>query len=1198
MNCVAYPSFFRAVFATIALSLMLLPMQAQVLVNESWAAQFASPSGAGWSASAVGENGNIYTVGHSLSGGLPRLWLSCHGGDGSLLWSSSLDAPGLSNSFGAALLLDGQGNIYAAGAAAGNGTNGYDFLLARFDSSGNQSWYTVFGGPGQLDDYALALLQRDTQSVFIAGLSSTPAAGQNIMAARVSSAGALQWAKYYDYAQKDDAPLGLSLYDGNNIDVIGGSQDNAGDWSALSWRLPINGSGSGTAYRYGFPKLDYEKGLYYQKDSLGYYYFCGTVQSDSTGLDISLKKLKPGFQLDWEKKIDGGYGDDAAYSLALGPGGAAIYLGGGSAKRQGGQDMLVASFTAAGAPSMEQRRRNNQAGSLAAARAILPAPGGGVYAAGEAKSSAGKELVLTRFSKEEGQLWEKRSGAVPDNGKQAYWLLAGEGGKLVFAGLAMEGESRKYVLKALEELELDREIILSEDSLPSHVKGEVIIRFAPAVLDSHFVDNKSLHYGSLCDVVADTALLNSMEQLMELPPGADICSCRAIKVFPGLDTEELCITDLDGNALYVPPFWTTMILKDCSTGKDEQELSAALDSISAGRIVYAHPNYVGMGDAPCEDPLCNEQHSLWDTPHPDFPAAASINILPAWDVSTGKTEVKVGVFDTGIFYDHEDFGDGAVVEEVWDFVNGSSQNVMTTAIDSDSHGTRGAGIIGAIRGNDIGIAGIAGGDENSYGVTLLGIRLFQDNEHPFMADEYADALIFSLTYGGSPLFELANHSLRVVPPLPGILEEAFNLVYHAGVTTLCSRGNGSPGGILTEAQYPCSLEDPMTICIGSSGIDGELKDPFNGTPGYSGPGDDEYASLYGEPMDFLAPGSGGLITTTTNIDQDYGGHTGTSAAAPHATGVAALLASASEEVRLSVEDIEHVLEYTATDLDSANYDQKTGWGRLNAGAALELINEARILHFSAEPEAELFCDHSYACYIHMQAPYLTSESGYAYNTGDIFSTDVYKYTWNINLDICALTNDPNATILHSEEKPGYWIRNSATTLWGFPDTLEQPMPPESGNFAVRPYKLVEFVAPPSVDGCLFQATLAGYSYRVYDQGQEGVMPAGLAHCESPRLAISLLVRSENPVGVEEQEKPNWRLFPNPASGEITLDGMGAGYLDVQLLTMSGQSLGRLFRGYFDGSPALNLQLGPIPPGMYICRVQSGKETVSFKLIKQ
>ncbi|MCB0570393.1 MAG: S8 family serine peptidase, partial [Phaeodactylibacter sp.] len=1105
-------------------------MQAQVLVNESWSTLFGTPSETGWSASRSGMGGNIYTVGHSLSGSLPQLWLSCHDEDGNLLWSSGLDAPGLTSSFGAALLPDAQGNIYIAGAAAGSGTNGFDFLVARFDSTGSQSWYTVFDGPDELDDYGVAIMQRDTQSIFLTGLSDTDSEGQNIMAARVSTSGSVLWEKYYDYAGKDDAPIGIEAYNASNIDIIGGSRDASGEWSALSWRLPANGSSSGIAYRYAFPGLDYQKGLYYQKDSLGYYYFCGNIDADTTGLDIQLIKLSSGFVLQWEKTIDGGFGDDAAYCLALDEADEAVYLGGHSANRKGGQDMLVASFTAAGAVSMEQRRRNNQAGALATARAIQVAADGGVYAAGEANTSEGKGIVLTRFSKEEGQLWEKKSGTAPDNGKQAYSLLPGEDGKLVFSGIVMEGETRKYVLKALEELNLDRDIVLSEDSLPSHVKGEVIIRFAPAVLDSHFVNNKKLHYSPLCGVVADTALLSDMEQVMELPAGEDICGCKAIKVFPGLDTEELCITDLDGNPLYIPPLWTTLILKDCSTGKNEQELSAALDSISAGRIMYAHPNYAGTGDAPCEDALCNDQHSLWDTPSPAFGDTASINILPAWDVSTGKPEVKVGIFDSGIFYDHEDFGDGAAVEESWSFIGG---NFMTIADDPLSHGTRGAGIIGAFRGNDVGIAGIAGGDTGEPGVTLFGFGVI-NNGNMWAISDYVDALAFSVMQNGSPIIDLANNSLSN-PVSSETLEEAINLAYHAGIALVTSRGNGFAGWTLNEASYPCSLNDDWTICVGASGTDGLLKDDTNDDDNLSVNLEykDYYHSLYGSPMDLLAPGTTALISTTINIEGGYDVFNGTSAAAPHVTGVAALLASASEEVRLAVEDIEHVLEYTATDLDSAYYDQKTGWGRLNAGAALEFIQDNRILHFSEEPEPTLLCDHSITnavCVVEMQGPYLESETGYSVNTGDeLYETDIIQYTWNINLDICALTNDPNATIVHSSEKPGFWVRNSASTLWGQPEIQEPPNVPTEGRYGVKPYELVQFIDTPYINGCIFQGELIGYSYRVYDNGTgenlEAIMPAGLAHCESPRLAISLLVQSENPVSTNEPERANWRLFP-------------------------------------------------------------------------
>ena len=89
------------------------------------------------------------------------------------------------------------------------------------------------------------------------------------------------------------------------------------------------------------------------------------------------------------------------------------------------------------------------------------------------------------------------------------------------------------------------------------------------------------------------------------------------------------------------------------------------------------------------------------------------------------------------------------------------------------------------------------------------------------------------------------------------------------------------------------------------------------------------------------------------------------------------------------------------------------------------------------------------------------------------------------LDICALTNDPNALIIDSPEKPGYWVRNSASTLWGKPEDLFPPDSPDEGYYGVRPYAMVDFETPPTIDGCVFQGQLSGYSYAIYDAtGQE------------------------------------------------------------------------------------------------------------------
>src|SRR5690606_26139306 len=114
-----------------------------------------------------------------------------------------------------------------------------------------------------------------------------------------------------------------------------------------------------------------------------------------------------------------------------------------------------------------------------------------------------------------------------------------------------------------------------------------------------------------------------------------------------------------------------------------------------------------------------------------------INVEPAWEYETGKSYVKVGVFDSGILWPHEDFAlnDGSpsnTFVEGWDFEPPAGPLVGSPEFgDSTGHGTRCAGIIGALRNNNKGIAGIAGGhrttDSTEYGVKMYGLKIINQS---------------------------------------------------------------------------------------------------------------------------------------------------------------------------------------------------------------------------------------------------------------------------------------------------------------------------------------------------------------------------------------------------------------------------------------------------------------------------------------
>ena len=51
--------------------------------------------------------------------------------------------------------------------------------------------------------------------------------------------GDVVWQSYYDYAQKDDAPICIEIYDESNLEILGASQDANGDWDIFPGACPL-----------------------------------------------------------------------------------------------------------------------------------------------------------------------------------------------------------------------------------------------------------------------------------------------------------------------------------------------------------------------------------------------------------------------------------------------------------------------------------------------------------------------------------------------------------------------------------------------------------------------------------------------------------------------------------------------------------------------------------------------------------------------------------------------------------------------------------------------------------------------------------------------------------------------------------------------------------------------------------------------
>ncbi len=288
----------------------------------------------------------------------------------------------------------------------------------------------------------------------------------------------------------------------------------------------------------------------------------------------------------------------------------------------------------------------------------------------------------------------------------------------------------------------------------------------------------------------------------------------------------------------------------------------------------------------------------------------------AWDISTGDTDIIVGIVDTGCLLNHEDLQDHVWVNDDpvngldddnngfvddtfgWDFVNNNN-----TVDDVFGHGTQVSGISSAGIDNGVGIAGIGN-------TTFMTAKWWHNSGNDSSIAESA----FYCTDNGA---RVLNMSLSGSGPLP-LTEAAVNYAYDNGVVVVASSGNA--GG--STPHYPAFY--PTVLAVAAININDQR-------PGFSN---------YGAHIDVAAPSPGILSTSpqgSTSYTSSFGG---TSAAAPHVAGLVGLMLSVNPS--LTPDEVRTLLHQNADDVGEAGFDIFFGNGRINCAATVAAIPSAAI----------------------------------------------------------------------------------------------------------------------------------------------------------------------------------------------------------------------------------------------------------------
>ncbi|MDG6219767.1 MAG: S8 family serine peptidase, partial [Candidatus Thermoplasmatota archaeon] len=264
-----------------------------------------------------------------------------------------------------------------------------------------------------------------------------------------------------------------------------------------------------------------------------------------------------------------------------------------------------------------------------------------------------------------------------------------------------------------------------------------------------------------------------------------------------------------------------------------------------------------------------------------------IDACKAWLKEKGNKNVVVAVLDTGIDYTHEDLTSNII--KGYDFVDNDENSQYT----GSSHGTAIAGIIAAKTNNKIGIAGIAD-------VTLMGVRV-SDDSGPWSWN-LSKGIVYAAK-NGAWIISISSGFGKIGQFICNVAcTYAF---YQKNVLIIAAAGQEDMDAVAFPARYE------SVIAVGGIQDNGELIRWVN----------------VGEGLDLVAPAQS---IRSIKPGNGYATFTGTSFAAPHVAGVAALIYS--KYGRIDASKAKQYLLDSAVDMDNAH---KFGRGLLNAYEALK-----------------------------------------------------------------------------------------------------------------------------------------------------------------------------------------------------------------------------------------------------------------------
>jgi hypothetical protein len=361
------------------------------------------------------------------------------------------------------------------------------------------------------------------------------------------------------------------------------------------------------------------------------------------------------------------------------------------------------------------------------------------------------------------------------------------------------------------------------------------------------------------------------------------------RAFPEWTNKDSIVTSYKGEQVQAPPFNRIFTLTFNSETEADSAISV-LKQVSA--VIFAEKH--------SEPVLDNDVHYINGTQwylnndgRNGGVAGADINAEGAWAIYTGNPNNIIAIIDNGVELTHDDLAGKTTGDASVGF----------------SHGTQVAGVAAARALNTVGIRGV------DWNAQILSKRIWSEDDE-YLGDAVTAQKITDAVNEGANVLNQSSSSTSY----SSTLALAYAYAYKMNRVSVATMGNTWT----EEVRYPAALSN--IIAVGATQ-------------------NNDVVGLYstrGSHIDVVAPGGinpypnyDGRDIFSTTIGNGYAFTSGTSFSAPQVAGLASLLKGFNSY--LYNDDIQQIIGLSADDRGVPGFDIEYGFGRINAGSALQLL---------------------------------------------------------------------------------------------------------------------------------------------------------------------------------------------------------------------------------------------------------------------